>query len=64
VGRFPQRQILTKQLNRMKKRLFKFLNNTSEALDFSDVLTLIAFGLALSVGLMLLLIIEHSINNL
>lgn len=48
----------------MKKRLFKFLNNTNETLDFGDVLTLIAFGLALSVGLMLLLIIEHSINNL
>jgi len=48
----------------MKKRLFKFLNNTSETLDFSDVLTLIAFALAISVGLMLLLIIEHSISNL
>jgi len=48
----------------MKKRLFKFLNNTNETLDFSDVLTLIAFALAISVGIMLLLIIEQTISNL
>ena len=33
-------------------------------LDFSDILTLIAFALAISVGLMLLLIIEQTISNL
>ena len=48
----------------MKKRLFKFLNNPSEELDSTDILTLIAFALALSVGLMLLLIIEQTISNL
>jgi len=55
---------INQKRNKMKKRLFKFLNNTNETLDFSDVLTLIAFALAISVGLMLLLIIEQTISNL
>ena len=48
----------------MKKTILNFLRNPDRFTTVEEKLILIAFGLLICTGLMLLLIIENSINNL
>ena len=50
--------------NKMKKTILNFLRNPNRNTTIEEKLILIAFGLLICSGLMLLLIIEKSINNL